>query len=58
MWTLNIYSNNLFDSPSIFDMKSKKAIEDWCYKHIVAALIKWDDKDRICNIYLGGGKLK
>ena len=58
-WTLKIYDHGIDEGPAgIFDFRSKQLLREWCYAHVVAARMEWDNVAHICHVYLGGGTIE
>ena len=58
-WTLQVYDHDIDGGPvGIFDFRSKQQLREWCYAHVVAEQMNWDNVDHICHVYLGGGTIE
>ena len=58
-WTLKVYDHDIDGGPvGIFDFRSKQQLREWCYAHVVAAQMNWDNVDHVCRAYLGGGTIE
>ena len=58
-WTLKVYDHGIDGGPvGIFDFRSKQQLREWCYAHVGAAQMNWDNVDHVCRVYLGGGTIK
>jgi hypothetical protein len=58
-WTLKIYDHGIDDGPAgIFDFRSKRTLKEWCYTHVGAVRMEWDNVAHVCRVYLGGGTIE
>ena len=58
-WTLKVYDHGIDGGPAgIFNFRSKQQLREWCYAHVVAARMEWDNVAHICHVYLGGGTIE
>jgi hypothetical protein len=58
-WTLKVYDHGIDDGPAgIFDFRSKQRLREWCYAHVGAARMEWDNVAHVCRVYLGGGTIE
>jgi hypothetical protein len=55
-WTLEIYEHSSDDQlVGVFDFRNKRSLREWCYAHVEAAQMNWDNANHACHVYLGGG---
>jgi hypothetical protein len=58
-WTLEIYEHSSDDQlVGAHAFRSKQLLREWCYAHVGAARMEWDNVDHVCRVYLGGGTIK
>jgi hypothetical protein len=58
-WTLKVYKYSSHDwLMGVFDFRSKRTLREWCYAHVGAARMEWDNVAHICSAYLGGGTIE